>query len=484
MRFDIATKTFREEDIEADKVAFVTADKIVTWKELKILSDELCKTIENTNVPKRHPVLVYGDKEAFFLAAILSCFRMSLPFIPVNNHLPEKRIEKIIEQTQSQVMIMVGDNTDNHQMPVIIKDNFSIHKKENVFFSKTIDAAYILFTSGSSGEPKGVIISDENITAFSQWFVKDFPVNRETVFINQASFLFDIALADFFGALQTGATAIFSTDKIIANADLFFERINNYKGTYWNSTPSFISVYLANKEFNQTTLPSITKFVLSGEDLSITLVKELKQRFPDSNIINAYGPTEATTYASFAEISNDMLLENSLPIGKATNETIYLDGEEIIITGKQIGEGYLNNASLTQQRFFVTKNKRAFCSGDLAFIKGDYLYYAGRKDTQIKLNGYRIEPNEIQRALERIDFVKQAVCIPVSINDKVKRLIAFVTLNSLSSPILQEDFMKGLLRKELPRYMIPSEIIVLKEFPHTESFKIDKQKLLHNYLKT
>jgi D-alanine--poly(phosphoribitol) ligase subunit 1 len=482
MYFDVASKTFKDESIEADKIAFVTADKALTWLELKTLSDELCKTLEKTNVPKGHPVLVYGDKEAFFLAAILSCYRMGLPFVPINNHLPEKRIEKIIKQTQSQVMIVADNDAAIPQMPVTIKDDFSIHKKDEASFSKTIEAAYILFTSGSSGEPKGVIISNENISSFIQWFVKDFPVNNKTVFINQASFLFDIALADFFGTLQAGATTVFNTDKITANPDLFFERINTYKGTYWNSTPSFIAVYLANKNFNQITLPSITQFVLSGEDLPITLVKELKQRFPDATIINAYGPTEATIYASFAEITDGMLHENSLPISKAANETIYLNEDEIIITGKRIGAGYLNNDSLTQQKFLSVENKKAFCTGDIAFIKGDYIYYKGRKDTQLKLNGYQIEPNEIQHALERIDFVKQAVCMPIIINSRVKRMIAFVILNSTEILLKEGDAIQELLKKELPHYMIPSEIIMLKEFPYTENFKVDKQKLLHNYL--
>lgn len=478
MHFDVATKTFRDESTEADKIAFVAADKTVSWKELKKLSDEFCKTFEKTNIPKGQPVLVYGDKEAFFLASILSCYRMGLPFIPVNNHLPEKRIEKIIEQTQSKAMIVAGNYQTIPQMPVIIKDDFSVHRKEPVSFSTAIEAAYILFTSGSSGEPKGVVVSDENIAAFTQWFVKDFPVSKQTVFINQASFLFDIALADFFGALQTGGTAICNTDAITANAGLFFERINAHKGTYWNSTPSFISVYLAHKDFNQTTLPSIKQFVLSGEDLPVVLVKELKQRFPGATIINAYGPTEATIYASFAEITNDMLHGNSLPISKASSKTIYLDEEEIIITGGQIASGYLNNESPTQQRFFSRESQKAFRSGDLACIKNNYVYYTGRKDTQLKLNGYRIEPNEIQHALERIDFVKQAACIPIIINGKVKRLVAFVILNSIQ----EEDIMQELLRKELPNYMIPSEIIALEEFPYTTSFKIDKQRLLHNYL--
>ena len=399
--------------------------------------------------------------------------------------MPEKRIEKIIEQTQSQAMIVAGSYTAIPPMPVIIKDDFSISSNTSSPLSGENlrrGYAYILFTSGSSGEPKGVIISDENIISFTQWFVKELPINKETIFINQASFLFDIALADFFGALQMGATAIFNMDKITADADLFFERINTHKGTYWNSTPSFISIYLAHKNFNQNTLPSIAQFVLSGEDLPVALVKELKQRFPHATILNAYGPTEATIYASFAEITNDMLHENSLHISKASSEAIYLTDEEIIITGKQIGAGYLNNESITQQRFFSIENKRAFRSGDIAFIKGDFIYYKGRKDTQLKLNGYRIEPNEIQHALERIDFVKQAVCMPIIINNKVKRLIAFVLLKPNQSAALEDDVMQELLKKELPNYMIPSEIRVLNEFPYTESFKVDKQKLLHNYL--
>jgi D-alanine--poly(phosphoribitol) ligase subunit 1 len=157
-------------------------------------------------------------------------------------------------------------------------------------------------------------------------------------------------------------------------------------------------------------------------------------------------------------------------------------GMKLLLQENKLVIGYLNNESLTQQRFFSFQNKRAFRSGDVAYIKNNYIYYNGRKDTQLKLNGYRIEPNEIQHALERIDFVKQAVCMPIIINSKVKRLIAFVILNANQSIAKEEGLMQELLKKELPHYMIPSEVLVLKEFPYTESFKVDKQKLLHNYL--
>lgn len=481
MYFDVATKTFKEENTEATKIAFVAADKNVTWAELKNLSDKICDTLTKTNAPKGSPVLIYGDKEAFFLVAILACHQMGLPFIPINNSLPKKRIEKIIKQTQSNILIVAGNDMPDLQMPVLIKNDFSVEVKGDANFTKTINAAYVLFTSGSSGEPKGVVISDENITSFTQWFSKRFPVNKETVFINQAGFLFDISLADFFGTLQTGGTAIFNTNEITGNATLLYERINSFKGTYWNSTPSFITRCLADKNFKTENLPSITHFVLSGENLATTLVKELKNRFPKAAVINAYGPTEATIYASFAEITDELLTENSLPICKADNEFIQIEDGEIIITGGGVGVGYLNNETHTQQKFFVNSTKKAFRTGDAAFVKNNYIYYAGRKDEQLKLNGYRIELNEIKYALERIDFIEQAECLPIVIDGKVKRLIAFILTKSSASNI-EVASIKISLEKELPGYMIPSEIIVLKEFPYTASFKVDKQKLLNNYL--
>lgn len=472
MRYNVKTKLFTEEIVAANNIAFAAADKDLTWSELKLLCDNICECLRKSKIPSGHPVLIYGNKEAFFLAAILACYNNSIPFIPLSPSLPKKRIEKIIEQSKSEVLISCGDYADVPVLPYIIDKHLRAVNGDLKGFLPGL--AYVLFTSGSSGEPKGVKISNENISAFTNWFGENFPINEKTVFINQADFSFDISLADFFGVLHTGGTAVFNTSEVTANSNLFFQRINKYKGTYWNSTPSFVSRCLADKNFSEQTLPSIKQFVLSGENLSSHLVKDIKARFPKAVVINAYGPTETTIYAGFAEATEQLLVENSIPVCKSDSKIISLKEKEIIISGNTVGAGYLTNEELTKKRFV----NNSFSTGDSAFEKNGYIYFAGRKDEQVKLNGYRIELNEIRTALQKIDFIEQAECVPVVIEGKIKRLIAFVKMHSTA----KNTFITQILRSELPHYMIPSEIIVIKEFPLTTSGKVDKQKLLENYL--
>jgi len=233
MYFDVAEKIFKDEFVEADKIAFVAADKEISWKELKTLSDKICGALDKLNLPKGYPVLVYGDKEAFFLTTLLSCYRNNLAFVPISPDLPEARIKKIIEQTKSEVMFVCGAYKNVPSVPVSIGhslDPLPNPPPRGREFPAD-GTAYLLFTSGSSGEPKGVLISSENIISFSDWFVNNLPVTDKSIFINQASFSFDISLADFFGALQTGATVIFNTSEMVRNGS-FFERIKKYAGTY------------------------------------------------------------------------------------------------------------------------------------------------------------------------------------------------------------------------------------------------------------
>jgi D-alanine--poly(phosphoribitol) ligase subunit 1 len=473
MHFDLKERIFKEEAVQPDKVAFAAPDMDLTWKELKELSDQIC-TAFSKYIPANFPVFLKGNKEAFFLASVLSCYRLHLPFIPIDPTLPEKRIQKMMLQPGGCLLVDCQKTFSPSELSAKLQD---ISYQHDISFVPE-HCSYILFTSGSSGEPKGVMISEENILAFTNWFIDNFNVNKETVFISLAAFSFDIALADFFGCLQLGATAICKPDNIHEERDLLLERVLQHKGSYWNSTPSLITKYLADRNFNAGTLPSVNQFVLSGEELSVRLVKELKQRFPTARIVNAYGPTETCIYASYAEITADMLYNSVLPISRVNNSTLELKGNEIIITGKRVGIGYLNDPVLTSEKFENTPC-RYFKTGDRGYYKNGFIYFAGRKDDQVKFNGHRIELGEIRYALEKLSFIEKAECLPIKVAGRVKRLIAFIKVRE--SDIHAEEI-KEMIRGELPAYMIPSEIKVISEFPLTLSSKTDRNKLLQLYL--
>ena len=469
MYFDLQRNIFMETASRPEKLAFAAADRNMTWIELEELSGKICGAYKEAGIPVGHPVMIYGDKQAFFLAAIVACLREELPFVCINSELPRKRIELIKQRTGSQVLVC-AEAFDFHAEITINPDCSVVSAERPHYDSIFSDARYLIFTSGSQGEPKGVCISAQNVSDFISWFVADFPVREKAVFINQASFLFDIALADLFGALQAGASAVFNSSAQ-SRSEEFISRIRRFNGNYWNSTPSFVSFCLLHEDFNATALPSIKHFVLSGEQLSTSLVKKIIARFPKAGVINAYGPTEATIFASRIAVTPQMLAGNSIPIAHLSDDRLTIEQDEIIIC-RQVGS-YLDRDGT----FFTRNDKRCFKTGDGAVVKDDHIYFSGRSDTQLKLSGYRIDLEEIRHALEELPEVRQALCLPIEVQGRVKRLVAFVEAEKSSIAALRLK-----LAETLPAYMIPSEIVALREFPRTHSFKSDARALLEQYL--
>lgn len=460
-----------ETEKQPHKLAFAAANGELTWAGLKETSDRICAAIKQARIPKGHPVLVYGDKETCFLATLVACLREGLPFITLSAELPVKRMELIREKTGSEVLFYCGDAAPVNT-PVKINARGEIEYTRMPAFSMAYpDQGYIIFTSGSGGEPKGVCISNRNLSSFTRWFISQFAIDKACVFINQASFLFDIALADLFATLQAGASAIFNTAEV-ARSVAFIERIRQHEGNFWNSTPSFLSLSLAQESFHTTALPAIKQFVLSGEQLTGALVRKVKDRFPQAAFSNAYGPTETTIFASCVHLTDDMLQQDIMPIAPVGEGSLLIENGEIIITN-HVGS-YLNNEA---GGFTERNGTRAFRTGDRVTVHDDHLFFAGRNDEQVKLNGFRIELNEIRVVLEKQNHVRQAACLCLQVNGKANRIIAFVETEKSETAALKKK-----LTETLPAYMVPSEILAVREMPHTPSFKIDKKKLLERYL--
>ena len=495
MKFNFTNNTFTDCDIDKNKLAISGSNGDITWLELEKNIAKLEKIFIELKIPKGQPVIIYGHKEWFYALSILALIKMDIPYVPIDEIYPIERIEKIKTITESQVLINCSDKDLLIKFAIEINKDFEVSQNytakfsNNIVYHKDNPLRYIMFTSGSTGEPKGVQISRNNIISFLDWVKKDYGFKKDDVFLNQSPFTFDVSLYDILSSFMLGASVLLISRKLASTPDLFLNKIKKYKVSVWTSTPSFSYIYIRDKNYNIDFLPHLTTFIFAGEVLSFKIVKSLHQKFNNPKIINAYGPTEATITTTWVDVNKELIEDNNkMPIGFPRRDSeILIDNTEndaskegeIIIVGEHVSKGYFKNPILTKEKFFKHKGQQAFRTGDLGYYNKGMVYFIGRNDEQVKLHGYRIELGEIESAINNISFINGAVVIPLKRNEEVKRIISFVTTNSKKTDI-KNDIVKEIENK-LPSYMIPSDIVEIEQFPVNANHKIDKKRLIEIY---
>lgn len=499
MRYDFHLKQFTETDIDPDKLAVAGSDLDIDWKTLQSKVEKLAVLFKKISVPAGHPVIIYGHKEHLFPTAILVCIHSGIPYVPIDKIYPVDRIKKIIEKTGSQILINCADDELNIDFPVIINSNLEIKEnsvpdyKNSIYHFPADPLQYIMFTSGSTGEPKGVQITRNSVLTFTDWATKDFGFNGNDVFMNQAPFTFDVSLCDILNAFALGGTLVLNSTELVKDQQAFIQRVAKYKCSVWTSTPSFAFLFLRHPDFKSENIPSLHTFLFMGEELPGRTCSILKTNFKAARVLNAYGPTEATIVTTLVEITEDIIKKYpSLPIGYPMPGSELLIEKtdpqnkegELIIVGDHVSIGYFRNEEFNKQKFFMHKGKRAFKTGDLAYYENDMVFYLGRNDDQVKMHGFRIELNEISNVICKNPLIADAVTVPLKRNNEVKKLVSFVTLNSSVQQSALKEQLVPFLEKALPYYMIPGDIVIVNEFPHSTSHKIDKGKLIEDYIRS
>lgn len=476
MYFDLVSRSFLELHVSPDKLAVSGSDKDLNWRELY---DEVCKRIgelSKFNLKSSYPVILVGSKQCSFIVNIIACIAMKVPYIPVDSSIPQSRLNQIKEISKASLIIDLDSDTfsfDDH-----------VRRSSSTLLENVI---YVIFTSGSTGVPKGVQITHDSLIDFSNWLKTDFKFDSNCVFMNQASFSFDLSVYELVGFMASGGTVILTDNKTAISDPLhILGRIQKYRVNTWVSTPSYISRFLLSSEFNKNTLPFLHQFVFCGEVLPSQLVSRLFSYFPDAKVINSYGPTEATVSTTRVEITDSILQSypSNLPVGyvKGSSEVRILEKDvdgvgEIQIIGPNVSVGYIGASSGSSSKFSIINGSRSFRTGDYGFFIGHLLFFSDRKDDLVKLNGFRIELGDIDSHLCMIGNVSDSVTLPLSLNGKVSKLISFVIL---SNDCCLDDI-KGSLSSMIPAYMVPSEIIAVDEFPYNSNFKIDKKELIKIY---
>ena len=448
-----------------NRIAFKSNNKEITYKELWDKSNNYAKILKNIN----GPIIIYCDKTMEDYIAIISCLIAKVTYIPINSSTPINRLNDIIKLTNSK-LIITSKQVDIKNIKITNIDNLKSLKflKEK---TKKNNIAYIIFTSGSSGEPKGVPITYENLKNFVSWISKLAPLcDYENIkVLNTAKFSFDLSVADIYYSL-------YNAHSLIAYNDNYNEIISVFKDIQLAvMTPTFMKMCLIDPSFNSKIITKLKCIYFCGEQLEPKTVKKIYERFPNIKVINAYGPTEATCSISACLIDKNMLDDDILPVGRTDNLATKIDiiNNEIIIKGKSVFNGYIGNII---DGYYKENNVNCFKTKDYGYIKNKLLYCKGRLDNQIKYMGYRIELSDIENNIKKIKGVTDSVVVAKYDNNIVKLIKAIVSVNEE----VDIEYIKKELQKLLPDYMIPKTIVIVDKLPINKNSKIDR-KALENY---
>lgn len=481
-----------------DRTAIRYREEMLSFAELDRRSDAFAAWLLDTFGDDRTPVMIYGHKELDIPACMFGALKAGRGYVPVDTTFPRERAAQIAEEVRPRVIV------DFYHMGLEAETVLDAAALAEIFSSggepargnwiAPEEVAYILFTSGSTGRPKGVQVTAGNIASFDRGVAPWFALPEEGgVCLNEISYSFDVSVCALYYALSRGMT-LYTIDRAALNdTPVLFAALRESGISLWVSTPSLGELCLQSEQFCTALLPRAQKFVFCGEVMTCKLGRQMLERFPGARVYNAYGPTEATVLVTAVEVTEALCAARaSLPIGYgfsnlrceiADVETgRYLpDGKEgeLLLLGGSVSPGYLNRPELNERVFFEENGVRGYRTGDLCYREAGLLYYLGRLDGQVKLNGFRVELEDVESNLTKVSNIARAAVLPVCQDGKVTGLTAFVLLEKPDGlPSLKRaKQIREALAGTLPAYMIPRKILAVESFPLNTNGKVDKKAL-------
>ncbi|OHX39635.1 MULTISPECIES: non-ribosomal peptide synthetase [Cytobacillus] len=465
-----------------NKTAIKFKNKSLSYNELDKLSNDIAYKLNDLKI---NTVGLHFNRDLSIIPSMLGAIKSGVKYIPINPDWPFETIKTIVEDAEiSHFITNDSSNTFNEMNVKVI--NYSSFKHRKSFlphFEKEKDLeAYILYTSGTTGKPKGVIQSQNNLYKHISNYSNSLKLDNDDKLLLLSSFEFDAAIMDIFGAILNGSTLCIVDIKTTSFID-----INKYievEGiTILHSTPTiyrYLMAYADRKDLN-----SIRALVLGGEEVKAHDFDLYKNKFPEScYFINGLGPTECTIALQNILNKNDNIEYSNVPIGYPVDgiDVMLINNQktsehfgEIVLKGEQIALGYLND----ENNKSFDKGKKLYFTGDLArYLPDGALQFLGRKDNQVKIRGIRIDLNQIEQGLLNLEGVTETVVTTIE-NKNEKNIIAFIKSDLNIEPLeIREE-----LRLILPNYMVPTKIVIVDKFPITNSGKIDylKLKQISNY---
>ncbi|RHX93800.1 hypothetical protein DLM76_12430 [Leptospira yasudae] len=479
-----------------DKTA-IYFNKEVSYKQLNNIAEEIAMTLTSMGITQKSIVGIYLNRSIELIASMIAVLKIGCTYLPLDPDYPQERISYIIEDSNAIIIItskLLSQKIHNRQISKLLVDSDSIPKANHYSISKVknspIDPAYMLYTSGSTGKPKGVKVKHSSIVNFIHSMHTKPGSSREDVFLALTSVSFDISVLEIFLPLSTGASIILGTEKLSKDGLALLKLLNEHKPSpnIVQATPSTWQILIESGWVNKLNI----KALVGGEILTAELGNSLF--YLCNEVWNMYGPTETTIWSCIYRLSeDDIKKEKSISIGTPINNTtvVILDENlnlvpkncpgELLIAGKGVCDGYHNRDELNKEKF-ITKiihgvAQRFYKTGDIAFIdENNEIHFLGRKDSQVKFLGYRIEIEEIESILKSLDYIHN--CAVTIKTDKLNspRLIAYLIFKNNAPPI-DLNKIRSFLQEQLPHFMIPSLFIPIENLPYTPNMKLDRTQL-------
>ncbi len=469
---------FVQEQPEA--VAVRHTNDELTYKQLDEESSKLAHLLQDS----KKPMILYGHMSPYMIVGMIGAIKSGCGYVPIDTSVPKERVNMIIDKVQPEIIFNTSDETLEQTNAQVLKVSDIQDSQYPIVFDsqmKQNDVVYTIFTSGSTGEPKGVQIEYASLNEFAEWMVSLNKTGTGKEWLNQAPFSFDLSVMAIYPCLTSGGTLNLVDKDMIKKPKLLNEMLVQTPMNVWVSTPSFIEMCLLLPNLNEQQYSSLKQFFFCGEILPHKTAKALVERFPNSMIYNTYGPTEATVAVTSIQITEEILNQyNPLPVGVARPGTKLFATEEgeLVIEGQSVSLGYLKNEEKTTAVFNFEDGVRTYHTGDKVKIEDGLWFIQGRIDFQIKLNGYRMELEEIETQLRQSKHVREAVVVPVYKNGKVIHLIgAVVPTEPVEDNLAMTTHIKHELKSRLPEYMIPRKFEWMEQLPLTSNGKLDRKKI-------
>ena len=492
-----------EEQVEQTpyQIAIVFEEQQLTYQALNQKANQLAHHLLGLGVKPNMLVALCLERSLEMVIGILGILKAGGAYLPLDPTYPAAHLAFMLENAEVPVLLTQSGLVDKLRalkVPLICLDTevekFSPLNRDNPNRnSQAIQLIYAIYTSGSSGRPKGAGIYQRSFLNLLNWFIKTFKLTARDRVLLITSFSFDLTQKNIFAPLLVGGT-LHLWPSIPYDPKLIIQAIADKQITWINTTPgAFYPLIDSVHPDNYRLLSSLRWLLLGGEPISMPrLLPWLNSTACQAKLVNTYGPTECTDIcAAYLVEEPEQWLEKSVPIGKPIPNVklLVLDHNqkllplgiagELYIAGEGVGIGYLNNAELTQERFILWNEDskvRCYKTGDLVrWLPDGNLESLGRLDNQVKIRGFRIEPGEIEVVLNQHPKVLQSVVIVWEIHPGDERLAAYYVPNLAQVPTPSK--LHHFLREQLPHYMVPSFLVRLENLPLTPNGKIDRYHL-------